>query len=245
MKSKPSPDRLRTFLKRGLLAAVLVYGAVVFFPQLAFAHVVEYENFRVYTTQPVGSEEALSTVLDDVNARLAAVGMDDAAVGHRIFLTPDRRWFRFFSPASPHAFAINRSFVHNVIVNTSDIEANAVRTDAERHGERTLSGVLAHELTHTLLAHRFGQVRMLQGDNMRQEGYCDYVAQETSFDTARGMELLRDGARELSASFAYFRWSVAVEHLVEVEGASLEDVLFGEWDIEEVLDRAVPPDAQP
>ena len=245
MRSKPSAARLRTLLNRGLLAAALVYGALVLFPQLAFAHALEYENFRVYTTQPVDSKETLFAVLDEVEARLAASEIDDASVVHRIFLTPDRRWFRFFAPTSPRAFAINRPFLHSVVVNTSDLEANVVRSGSERHNERTLSGVLTHELTHTLLAHRFGQLRVMQAEGMRQEGYCDYVAQETSFDTAQGMALLRSGEREPSASFAYFRWAVAVEHLLEKEEADLEDVLFGPWDVDEVLNRAVRATERP
>ena len=240
MKHTTSSTHLRSLLNRGLLVLALGYGGVVCFPQLAFAHAVTYKNFRVHAVQPFGSErEALFALLDSVEQRLAASEINDADAVHQIFLAPDRHWFRFFSPGSPHAFAINRPFLHNVVVNTSDLRTNVVRSGAKRHNERALDGVLTHEITHTLLARRFGQLRVLGAEGLRQEGYCDYIAQETSFDPEQGMDLLRSGTHERSASFEYFRWSVAVKHLLDVEHVSLESVLFDPWDVNRVLERAI------
>ena len=240
---RPSPRRL---LSAGAIAAALVYVALICFPQVAFAHSVTYKNFRVYTTEPLGSDSlALFPLIDEVDRRLSVSEVYDRSVVHRVFLSPSHRRFNFFAPGSRSAFAINRRVLHTVIVNESDLSANVVRSGSERNNRRALDGVLAHELTHTLLAREFGDLRLIQADatggGMKQEGYCDYVAGETSFDTERGLAMLRRGERERSASFAYFRWATAVRHLVEAEGASVERVVFGDWDVDAVLARAAPP----
>ena len=224
----------------------ILYLALVFFPQIAFAHTLSYKSYRVYTTEPLGDElPALRAVLDEVDRRLTTSEVYDSAVIHRVFLTPSHRWFAFFAPGSRGAFAVNRQVLHYVLVNESDLAANVVRSGRGSNGRRDLDGVLAHEITHTLLARRFGNLRLLQaqveGRGLREEGYCDFVAQETSFDPERGAAMLRRGERERSASFEYFRWSTAVRQLVDVEGRGVEQVLFGEWDVEDVLARATLP----
>ena len=249
-----SLSRLRStsrVLKGGAVLTALVYIALLTFPRVAFAHSLDHGDFRVYTTEPVTGADstALVALLDRVTQRLATSELYDREGTHRVYLAPSHGWFALFAPGSRHAFAINRRLTHDILVNAADVSANAVRNGRAENGERALDAVLAHEATHTLLARTFGTLRLVQadaaGEGLRQEGYCDYVAGETSFDTERGLALLRRGERERSASFAYFRWATAVQHLVEVEGASVERVVFGDWDVDAVLARAVPPSNDP
>ena len=230
-------------IRNAALVGALLYLTLVCFPQIAFAHTVSYKAYHVYTTEPLGDDlPALHAVLDEVDRRLASSEVYDRTAVHRIFLTPSHRWFAFFAPGSRSAFAVNRHVLHHVLVNESDLAANVVRNGSEANGQRALDGVLAHEITHTLLARRFGDLRLLQaraeGRSLREEGYCDFVAQETSFDPEHGAAMLRRGEHERSASFEYFRWATAVRQLIEAEGWGVEPVLFGEWDIEDVLARA-------
>ena len=234
-------------LKGGAVLTALVYVALLTFPRIAFAHSLDHGDFRVYTTEPVTGADstALVALLDRVDRRLATSEIYARKGIHRLYLAPSHRWFAFFAPGSRRAFAINRRLTHDILVNAADVSTNAVRNGSAQNGERALDAVLAHEVTHTFLARTFGKLRLVQadaaGEGLRQEGYCDYVAGETSFDTERGLAMLRRGERERSASFAYFRWATAVQHLVEVEGASVERVVFGDWDVDAVLARAVPP----
>ena len=231
-------------VKGGAVLTALVYAALLTFPRIAFAHALDHGDFRVYTTEPVTGADrtALVALLDRVDQRLATSEIYGREGTHRVYLAPSHRWFAFFAPGSRHAFAINRRLTHDVLVNASDVSANTVRNGHADNGERALDAVLAHEVTHTLLARAFGDLRLLRadaaGEGLRQEGYCDYVAGETSFDTERGRAMLRRGERGRSASFEYFRWSEAVRHLVEAEGATVEHVVLGDWDVDDVLARA-------
>ena len=188
-------------IRNAALVGALLYLTLVCFPQIAFAHTVSYKAYHVYTTEPLGDDlPALHAVLDEVDRRLASSEVYDRTAVHRIFLTPSHRWFAFFAPGSRSAFAVNRHVLHHVLVNESDLAANVVRNGSEANGQRALDGVLAHEITHTLLARRFGDLRLLQaraaGRSLREEGYCDFVAQETSFDPEHGAAMLRRGERE-------------------------------------------------
>ncbi len=56
-------------------------------------------------------------------------------------------------------------------------------------GTRTLSGVIAHETTHIMLANHLGEVRSVMLPTWQQEGYADHVAGESSLTDAEASRL--------------------------------------------------------
>jgi len=60
------------------------------------------------------------------------------------------------------------------------VAADRVTNGAPLGGVRTLSGTIAHEMTHRLVADHIGEWAALRLPAWKREGYPDYVAQETS-----------------------------------------------------------------
>ncbi len=220
-----------------MLTLLLAYLLLLSFPQVVFARSVTYHNFRVYSTAPI--DGSIYTDLDKAERKLAASEINDPRVSYRVFLCPSHAAFAFFAPGARTAFADNLPFVHNIFVNTADVKADVVTTGTGEHDRRTLSGVIAHECTHTLLAGRFGQVRMLRTPSWKQEGYCDYVAQSTSFDRAEGEKLLKQGGSDPSPSFFYFKAFTAIADLKDRRHWGVTRIMDTPLSLDEVVREAV------
>ncbi len=106
----------------------------------------------------------------------------------RIFVC-NRPWlFRLLSPISAGAFAYSLPVTDNVFVANADLVHNVARSAAPDFNTRSFSAVAAHEITHGLIRHRVGLLHSLP--TWVVEGYCDYVARESSFPEAEGLRLL-------------------------------------------------------
>ena len=78
--------------------------------------------------------------------------------------------------------AFRRPFAATLIFNRSDLARDRVG------GARTLSGTIAHEMTHVLTARRYGEWRLIRMPRWKREGYADYVGGEAGLgrdDAAR------------------------------------------------------------
>ena len=57
------------------------------------------------------------------------------------------------------------------------------------------------------------------------EGYCDFVAQESSFPEDEGLRLLASGQGHPSHSYDYFKFRKMVRHLVETKNLSFSQLV--------------------
>ena len=74
---------------------------------------------------------------------------------------------------------------------------------------------MAHEVTHGLIRHRLGWRRGIGLPSWIAEGYCDFVAQESSFPDADGKCLLANGLSNPSKSFQYFECREMMRYLIK------------------------------
>jgi len=102
---------------------------------------------------------------------------------------------------------------------------------------RSLSGVIAHEATHSLLRSRYGRGAVLRLPRWKEEGICDAVARDSSFPEAEGRALIRSGGDDPSGSFFYLRARLMVEELREAEGRSWDEIVARDDDEGAVLAR--------
>jgi hypothetical protein len=121
------------------------------------------------------------------------------------------------------AFAYSLPVTDNVFVANADLVHNVAHSAASDFNTRSFSGVAAHEITHGLLRHRVGLFRSLP--TWVVEGYCDYVAHESSFPEAKGLHLLATGQLDPSGSFQYFVYHQMVRYLIEVRHFSFQQIV--------------------
>jgi hypothetical protein len=83
--------------------------------------------------------------------------------------------------------------------------------------------VLAHETTHGMLRRRYGFWIDFTQPQWLREGYCDYVAQESSLTAAQAAGLEEQGSAH--PALPYFHGRRRVAKLLEENGGSV-DALF-------------------
>ena len=230
-KRKPK-SRLRHVADALIMTVLLGYLLLLCFPQLLFAHSVSYRNFQVYSASPISSN--IYPILRKADQKLSRSEIYDPSVSYHVFLCPSHAAFACVAPSKRTAFALNLAVVHNIFVNTADVPADQVIKGPESYDRRTLSSLLAHECTHTLLAKRFALAKTWEPD-WKQEGYCEYVAQTTSFDGVMGLKMLEQGKSSPAPAFFYFKAFTAVSYLKDKKHWSITRIMDTPLDLDTVV----------
>ena len=91
--------------------------------------------------------------------------------------------------------------------------------------QSTLSGVIAHETTHIMIANHLGEVRSAMLPTWQQEGYADHVARESSLTDAEaaGLRKTDPGASAL----LYYDARRRVAAALSAKGGSVDAFFAG------------------
>src|SRR5262245_1451698 len=152
-----------------------IYLLLLCFPQVLFAHELSYRHFIVYSREPL--DKRIYDVLDRAESRLAASAINED-VKPRIFLT---NGFDVYALLSLYfgSNSFGKSYAalptKNVFINKSDTARDLVFRSTPALNARSLSGVIAHEITHLWMRKRFGYWRNLAMPAWKKEGYAEYV----------------------------------------------------------------------
>lgn len=204
-----------------LVVFVLLYVGLYTFPQVLFPYSYSTQGITIYARFPFPSEttEHIAAIMKLIQrSELAVAGRTE-----RIFVCNQPWLFRLLSPMSAGAFAYSLPVTDNVFVANADLVHNVARSEAPAFNTRSFSAVAAHEITHGLIRHRVGFFHNLP--TWVVEGYCDYVARESSFPEARGLRLLATGQQDPSGSFQYFIYRQMVRYLIEDRHFSFQQII--------------------
>lgn len=217
---------------RTLSITALVYLALLVFPQVLFAYNVNVKGVTVYSRTPLPPETATR-----IDQAMELVNRSELAVPGRteLVFVCDQPWlYRLFCPITGKSFGTSFPVTNNIFVGETDLVNNVTRSRTAIHNRRTFSGVVAHEITHNLIRRRLGLIRGMLLPRWVNEGYSDYVAQESSFPADEGFRRLREGEEETSGSFQYFVYRQMVRHLVEDRHCSFEELVKQAGDSEAI-----------
>lgn len=216
----------------GLFAA---YFLTIAFPQYLFAHETTEGNVHVYSQQPL--DENIGRVLDSAEARLARSEMYNKGKERRVFLTGSHGLYKFLSNKAYHSFANSVPLINNILINRSDAAADRVYLDRPIRNNRSLSGVIAHEITHLLIRERYGVARSaLSIQTWKNEGYCEYIAVDTTIAFEEGVDLWRENPQD-DSKYAYFKYHQMVKYLLDDEKISVDDLFTRDFDVKELEAR--------
>jgi hypothetical protein len=233
--------RAFAFLGAGLAVLVTIYGLVIAFPEAAFAYKTSYQNYQVWSDEPIPRE--VGQVLDDVTRRLRTAPLHDRAAPVKIFFCNAPWRMRVYGMHFSTRFGgvADVWLTRHVIIRASDIAANRIRPPG--HGpiadarQRPLSYFIAHEITHTDVSRKYGRTVLLRYPEWLLEGYADYIGKGGDFDFDANRAQFVAGARELDRrrSGLYRGFHLKVAYLLDKKGWTLEQ-LFAEPPSEAQLD---------
>ena len=200
-------------------------------PQLlAFPYSARSQGSVVWSEAPL-PQSALDKVLSRKTALVAQSPLTARRGETRhIFLTDGGWRWTWLALQSRDGFALSRGFTETIVVNRSSLADDnvvsglRVRVDGKAvGGRRTLSGTLAHEFCHGMERRRFGPLVDLTKPTWLREGYCDYVAQESSLSEA-DVALLKSKGRTHPA-LSYYEGRRKIAALLARNGGNV-DALF-------------------
>ena len=158
--------------------AAVAYLVLLVFPQPLFGYSMNYGKFKVYSRQPVEAE--MQNVLDAAEERLRRSSIYDENIHRSVYLTNGYGMYALLSHKAYNSFANSVPFVNNIFINKTDIVADRVYMNRAKNNSRSLSGVIAHEVTHLFIRQRYGTVAASMMPVWKNEGYCEYIAGDTT-----------------------------------------------------------------
>lgn len=220
-KAKSKPYKI---VRSALLLFAAAFLFLLVYPQILFAHEVRYKNFTVYSRQPL--DPGIYTVLDKVEAQLSASPINDVNVEPKIFLTNSQRLYSLLSLyISWNSFGRGYPLLptNNVFINEADVSRDLVFRKAATGSQRSLSGVISHEITHLHIRNKFGYVRNFTSPTWKKEGYAEYVAGGSTLDYESGVKLWKASPND-GTGYQYFKYYLTVKYLLETDKLTVEDL---------------------
>ena len=211
------------------------YLIILFFPTFLFANKVEYKNFSVYYHSNDINIKELKLVLDKSEKLLKGTELFKIGINQDIFICSSYNEFTFFAPISRKAYGINNPISQNIFLTKSSISGNYILRNGDENNKYSLSGVIAHETVHSLLRNELGLLKYKLLPSWKNEGYCDFIANESSFNEQKGFTIIcNDEVNSESASFKYFESRKITQYLFEDRKVSLNKYLDEDFDIENI-----------
>ena len=137
--------------------------------------------------------------------------------------------YNLLSHKAYNSFANSVPFVNNVFINKTDIAADRVFIRRSYNDSRSLSGVLAHEVAHLFIRKRYGTVTSMLMPTWKNEGYCEYIAGDTTIPFEEGLRLWRENPAD-DTRYRYIKYQAMVTYLLEKEGMSADDLFTRDLD---------------
>jgi hypothetical protein len=211
------------WLPRFAITLAVLFGVVKLAPEaLAWPHKAVIGDTKIYSVAPIPAR-AMRDVLATSDELLRASTIHSDSYGKRLFLTDGGWRWQLLSIGLAGAKAHSSPLTEAIVVNRNSIAGNWVRSDNGLGGRRSLSSIIAHERTHGLIRARYGLVKAGLAPQWKVEGYCDFVAGETSLSAADVLMLEARG--EDHPAIPYFEGEARVRGAL-VEQGQTADRLF-------------------
>lgn len=214
-----------------LVTLVVGYILLLSFPQVLFAHQMSYGNVTVYSREPV--DQNIDAVLHKAEARLATSEINSQELRPKIFLTNGFRLYSFLSLyIGGNSFGKGYPLLptSNIFINKTDLANDLVLRKAPAHYERSLSGVIAHEITHLLIRNRYGYWRNFTMPAWKKEGYAEYVAGGSTLPYETGVKMWKANPKD-GTGYQYFKYYMLVKYLLEHDKLSVDDLFSRDFDV--------------
>jgi hypothetical protein len=214
-----------------IASAALAFFLLLSFPQVLFAYQASHNNLTVYSREPL--DPKIHAVLEQVEAKLAKSEISNPNIKPRIFISNSHGMYAIFSLfVGTNSFAKGYPILptKNVFVNKSDVARDVVFRNSQTDSERSLSGVIAHEVTHFLIREKFGYIKNVTMPAWKKEGYCEYVAGGPLLDYERGVQKWKQSPAN-DTGYRYFKYYMLVKYLIEIKKMSVEEMFTRDFDV--------------
>lgn len=220
-----------------VLVAVFAYLLLLTYPQPLFGYSAAYEhNFKVYAREPITPE--MQSVLDRAEEKLKASPIYSDTNDRRLFFTGGWGMYAFMTNKAYMSFASSIPYLDNIMLTKSDVAADRMFVNRPESNSRSLSGVIAHEVTHLLLRQHYGTLRAYMLPTWKNEGYCEYVAGESTIPLEEGLRRWRENKGD-DSGYRYTKYHLMIKYLIEKEQMSVDQIMNSDLDENDVAENTL------
>jgi hypothetical protein len=206
-------------LPMGVLMLMLsTWLVLLLFPALLNGAPMRYGRFLIYGVAEADAR-AIQRIVADAEVRLRRYPHPLPERVMVVFSSQAR--YRTFNPLAWKAYAATNSG-GQIWFNQVDFRRDRFDFSSSDPTDRTIDGVLAHEVTHVALRQNYGQSILLTVPRWIREGYCETIARETSMPFQSGSAQVRQASTDSSSRYFYFKSYIAVRGLHEVSHVPLD-----------------------
>ena len=180
-----------------LNVSLLLYLGVHFYPQPLFGHQLDHKGITLYSTQPIPVDQG-EELLSQIRSEISVSEIHDSKKKFEIFICNSKALYTFLGPLSREAFGF---FYLNTIIAHADLETNMAKAYRANHNTRSFTSVATHEICHEMIRDKFGFLSSYTKPKWLHEGYCEYIAKESTFPENLGYEMIAKGKADKSNSF--------------------------------------------
>lgn len=214
---------------------IIFYIALIYNPQVLFANVISYNNYKVYYNQEISND--IVNVIKEAESKLSKSKYKHVKMDFNVFMCDNYNLYHLLS-LDKGSFGATSPISKNIFINVTDIKTNMVYSELSEY-IRPLNEVIAHEVTHAQTITKEGIIKTkFDISNWKQEGYCEYIAGGATLDYNDGLKLLEENVVD-APGLEYFKYYISIKYLIEIKQLDIETVFemeINESDLEkEVL----------
>ena len=223
-------NRVYRYTNYFLTGVSLIYLSLLIFPQILFANQISHKNFNVYSREPLSGN--MVRVLDAADEKLARSPIYNRELSENLIMSDSFGMYKFLT-WSERSMGSTIPVLGHSRINKADIDNDLVFADREEPNRRSLSGVIAHETMHNQVRVFLGNAGYFSLPKWKDEGYCEYIAGETTLSFEQGKRLWQESPND-SSEYEYFKHREMVKYLLEDRKVSVEELLRNEFDAKEI-----------
>ena len=221
--------------KRIIIALILIYFGMIIYPNFLFKYEKRYDNISMFYSEKNIEVKQVENILNIVKNKISKNKLYDKNLKQYIYICDNYYKYFLFTLINYKTFGVNYIMFGNIFLTKSEINTNKILRNSNNNNVRTLSGVITHEMMHSYIKNKIGFFKYLFLDDWKNEGYCDYVSNESSYNKNNGIkEICNNDLSKNSPSLEYFIYRLYVTYLFDEKKININTFFNTNFDTKEL-----------
>lgn len=222
----------------------LIFLIVFLFISLSFYQTSNFKEIRMRYNYTLYCEDLtdsinIFSIIDNAQNKLRSenIILDDKI--SLFFSKTEAQYYRSIFFNGKYSLAMNYLFLNRIIISPSNLQEDRVMRQLSSFTARKLSDVIVHEVAHNYLYEKIGFFKYLSISKWKNEGFCDYISNSSSFDIPLGIKIfigekndkLLQKGEFYEHIYAYFEYRLIVDYLFHFKKINFNDFIKNKFNL--------------
>lgn len=209
----------------------ILYLGFTFYPTILFKHTVEHKNYCLHIDNQDNTDE-IKALIDSIDKYLKTSELYSIPRMH-IALCDNHITYGLLTHISYSSFGVTQLLSDFIILSKTDLENNLITANRKKDNQRSIKTVLLHEITHIFISNYYG-IKQFSINEWKKEGYCEYMAQDSSYDVQNGFDDFCQGIINKNPAYLYFKYRLYITYLMDIKKMSFIEIVDTKFDKKEL-----------